>query len=124
MAQAFQLQCAMKGGLGRGMACIAAFMLVVMGIEREEDAFWTLVGLVEDRLPHSCVLQVAPFTACPRRTVLDWRPSHRILLHINGPQREGVHGGQEVKEECRRLCGHAFPPASASLQCFYRQTLR
>lgn len=57
LLEAFQLQCASKGGLGRGMACIAAFMLVVMGIEREEDAFWTLVGLVEDRLPHSCVLQ-------------------------------------------------------------------
>lgn len=60
-AQAFQLLCPSKMGLGRGMACIAAFMLVVVGIEREEDAFWTLVGLVEDRVPHSCVLQVLSF---------------------------------------------------------------
>ena len=70
-AQAFQLQCPSAGGLGRGMACVAGFMLVVMGPEREEDAFWTLVGLVEDRLPHSCVLQVpssaqpVPVRTCP-----------------------------------------------------------
>jgi hypothetical protein len=51
-----------KLGMGRGMACIAAFMLVVMGPEREEDAFWTLVGLVEDRVPHSCVIEV--LTSC------------------------------------------------------------
>lgn len=74
-AQAFQLQCPSAGGLGRGMACVAGFMLVVMGPEREEDAFWTLVGLVEDRLPHSCVLQVpssaqpVPVRTCPSQKV-------------------------------------------------------
>jgi hypothetical protein len=45
-------------GVPRGMACIAAFLLAVLGPAREEDAFWTFVGLLENRVPHSCVLEV------------------------------------------------------------------
>ena len=42
------------------MACIAAFLLAVLGVGREEDAFWTFVGLLENRVPASCVLEVIP----------------------------------------------------------------
>jgi hypothetical protein len=40
------------------MAVVAAFLLVVMGPAREEDAFWTLLALTHDRLPRSCVVEV------------------------------------------------------------------
>lgn len=46
-------------GVPRGMACIAAFLLAVLGPAREEDAFWTFVGLLENRVPRSCVLEVS-----------------------------------------------------------------
>ncbi|CAK0782973.1 hypothetical protein CVIRNUC_006168 [Coccomyxa viridis] len=44
-------------GVPRGMACIAAFLLAVLGPGREEDAFWTFAGLLENRVPASCVLE-------------------------------------------------------------------
>ena len=37
---------------------MAGLLLVVFSPARAEDAFWTLVALVEDRLPASCVLKV------------------------------------------------------------------
>ena len=48
-------------GVPRGMACIAAFLLAVLGPAREEDVFWTFVGLLENRVPRSCVLEVCSF---------------------------------------------------------------
>ncbi|KAK9863392.1 hypothetical protein WJX84_005091 [Apatococcus fuscideae] len=36
---------------------LAAFLLAVVGVQREEDAFWTLVGLVETRLSSLALLQ-------------------------------------------------------------------
>lgn len=56
--QAYQAHAAPKMGLGRGMAAVAAFLLVVMGAGREEDAFWTLLALTHDRVPTSCVVEV------------------------------------------------------------------
>jgi hypothetical protein len=38
----------------RGLNCIAGFLLVVMGTAREEEAFWTLVCLLEDRMFNYC----------------------------------------------------------------------
>ncbi|KAK2077593.1 hypothetical protein QBZ16_004438 [Prototheca wickerhamii] len=35
----------------RPLAAVAAFLLAVMGLEREEGAFWTLAALVRHRLP-------------------------------------------------------------------------
>lgn len=52
-------------GVTRGMACIAAFLLAVLGPSREEDVFWTFVGLLENRVPRSCVLEV-----CSSHTLL------------------------------------------------------
>ena len=37
---------------------LAGFLLSVVGLEKEEDAFWTLVGLVETRLSSLALLQV------------------------------------------------------------------
>ena len=34
------------------------WMVQVMGQQHEEEAFFTMVALVEDRLPQTCVLQV------------------------------------------------------------------
>ena len=42
------------------LLCLAAFLLAVVGLQREEDAFWTLVGLVETRLSSLALLQVRP----------------------------------------------------------------
>ena len=46
---------------------LAAFLLTVVGLEKEEDAFWTLVGLVETRLSSLALLQVKrlPYQCCP-----------------------------------------------------------
>lgn len=56
--QAYQAHAAPKGGLGQGMGAVAAFLLVVMGPTREEDAFWTLLALTHDRVPPTCVAEV------------------------------------------------------------------
>lgn len=39
-----------SGGYSKGLNHIAALTLLVFGREREEDAFWTLCALMEDRL--------------------------------------------------------------------------
>ena len=54
----------------RGMACIVAFLLAVLGPAREEDVFWTFVGLLENRVPRSCVLEVCPCQHGPFENVL------------------------------------------------------
>ena len=56
--QAYVLYSHFDANVPRGMACIAAFLLAVLGPGREEDVFWTLVGLLENRVPRSCVLEV------------------------------------------------------------------
>lgn len=56
--QAYVLYSRSEAGVPRGMACIAAFLLAVLGPSREEDIFWTFVGLLENRVPRSCVLEV------------------------------------------------------------------
>ena len=38
---------------------VAAFLLAVFGLDREEDVFWTLTALLEQRLHPSCVLEVS-----------------------------------------------------------------
>jgi len=43
-----------EGGYFRGLHCIAAFMLIVMGTAKEEEAFWTLACLLEDRVFPYC----------------------------------------------------------------------
>ncbi len=45
-----------SGGYGywRGLHCIAAFVLVVFGLEREEQAFWVTAALVQERLFGYC----------------------------------------------------------------------
>ena len=60
-AQAHLLHSHADAGVPRGMACIAAFLLAVLGQGREEDAFWTFAGLLENRVPASCVLEVRPY---------------------------------------------------------------
>ena len=42
----------------RHLGCLAAFLFAVMGADHEEEAFFTLLALVEDRLPATCTLQV------------------------------------------------------------------
>lgn len=37
---------------------IVAFLLVVMGLSKEEEVFWTLAALFERRLPASSVVEV------------------------------------------------------------------
>lgn len=37
-------------GFSHNITSIAAFVLAVMGFDKEEDVFWTMVGLTEDRL--------------------------------------------------------------------------
>lgn len=45
-------------GYFRGLAHIAGFLLIVMGLENEEHAFWVLTTLLEDKLFSYCPGQV------------------------------------------------------------------
>ncbi len=45
------------------LLCLIAFLLAVVGLEREEDAFWTLVGLVDTRLSSLALFQVGQRSA-------------------------------------------------------------
>ena len=38
---------------------IVAFLLAVLGLDKEEDVFWILTALLERRLPASSVLEVS-----------------------------------------------------------------
>lgn len=62
----------------RPLVCVAAFLLAVMGLEREEQAFWTLAALAKHRLParffdadmsgagvEACVLEGLLAEQCP-----------------------------------------------------------
>ena len=42
---------------------IAAFLLAVLSLAKEEEAFWILTALLERRLPASSVLEVCPSCA-------------------------------------------------------------
>lgn len=41
-------------GYFKGLYCVAAFVLLVMGTAKEEEAFWTLVCLLENRMFNYC----------------------------------------------------------------------
>ena len=43
---------------------IAAYLLAVLGLAKEEEAFWTLTALLERRLPASSVLEVRSLGHC------------------------------------------------------------
>ena len=63
---------------------LAAFLLAVVGLEREEDAFWTLVGLVETRLSSLALLQVRPVPGCCEPHCQDtWGEVHGIYHHCD-----------------------------------------
>ena len=63
--QAYVLYSRSDAGVPRGMACIAAFLLAVLGPSREEDTFWIFAGLLENRVPRSCVLEVSTLALIP-----------------------------------------------------------
>lgn len=44
---------------------VVAFLLVVMGVAKEEEVFWTLTALLERRLPASSVVEVGSCTLSP-----------------------------------------------------------
>ena len=46
----------------RYIGCMAAFLLSILGLKQEEAAWFTLVAVVEDRLPASCFFQVKSLT--------------------------------------------------------------
>jgi len=48
LLMAFELHSGME--MDKGMASIMAFILVVMGLDREEDVFWMFVSLLENKL--------------------------------------------------------------------------
>jgi hypothetical protein len=50
--------CLFPAGYFRGLAHIAGFLLIVMGLDREQEAFWTLAVLLEDKLFPYCGGQV------------------------------------------------------------------
>jgi hypothetical protein len=50
--------CCFAAGYFRGLAHIAGFLLIVMGLEQEQQAFWTLAVLLEDKLFPYCGGQV------------------------------------------------------------------
>ncbi|KAK9845237.1 hypothetical protein WJX81_000734 [Elliptochloris bilobata] len=52
-----------------GLTRIAGLLLVVFSAACAEDAFWTLVALVEDRLPASCVLKATRAGAVEQRVL-------------------------------------------------------
>lgn len=48
----------------RYIGCLAAFLLSIMGHRQEEAAWFTLVALVEDRMPASCFFQAGSHSVC------------------------------------------------------------
>ena len=50
----------------RNMNFVAAFLLAVLGLDREEDVFWILAALLEQCLHPSCVLEVSLYALCSR----------------------------------------------------------
>jgi hypothetical protein len=60
-------------GYFRGLAHIAGFLLIVMGLDQEQQAFWTLAVLLEDKLFPYCGGQVRLGTA-----QLVWREGSRV----------------------------------------------
>lgn len=83
----------LSGAARAGLTRVAGLLLVVFSPARAEDAFWTLVALVEDRLPASCVLKVgSPVmhgVLCLRRLIQglfchQWRLFPAQTLHTQG----------------------------------------
>ena len=48
----------------RNLNFVVAFLLAVLGLEREEDVFWILAALLEQCLHPSCVLEVSLYVLC------------------------------------------------------------
>ena len=108
--QAYCAHVAPAGGLGQGMGCVAAFLLVVMGPAREEDAFWTLLALTQGRVPPTCVAEV-----CAGQSLLAVHgcfPNHHRLASWHYMQQGGAkqrRGRQSCKCCSARLPSHAAP---------------
>lgn len=49
---------------------VVAFLLVVMGVAKEEEVFWTLTALLERRLPASSVVEVGSSPLSPYSATL------------------------------------------------------
>lgn len=71
----------------RHLGCLAAFLFAVMGADHEEEAFYTLLALVEDRLPASCILQVRSSVCLAAADVLC------LMQQSGGPSWQGVTPG-------------------------------
>ena len=48
----------------RNLNYVVAYLLAVLGLDREEDVFWILVALLEQCLHPSCVLEVSLYASC------------------------------------------------------------
>ena len=48
----------------RNLNFVVAFLLAVLGLDREEDVFWILAALLEQCLHPSCVLEVSLLALC------------------------------------------------------------
>ena len=48
----------------RNLNFVVAFLLAVLGLDREEDVFWILTALLEQCLHPSCVLEVSVYALC------------------------------------------------------------
>lgn len=78
------------GGYWRGLHCIAAFVLVVFGLEREEQAFWVTAALVQERL----------FGYCQGQGALGAAVEPRVLEALVTKKLPRVHEHLAVKLEC------------------------
>lgn len=69
----------------RGLAHVCGYVLVVMGLGREEEAFWVVTALLEDKLFPHCGAQVRPRTVCVLSLFVD--------VHVCGRQGRGGASG-------------------------------
>jgi hypothetical protein len=95
-----------EGGYFRGLHCIAAFMLIVMGTAKEEEAFWTLTCLLENRVFNYCNGQVSglpgAFLEVTNASSMDW---HRCLA---GVQNSSSKFGSRVQDALLQPMIHAL----------------
>lgn len=47
-----------EAGYFRGLASIAGYLLIIMGLDKEEEAFWTLTAMMTSRIFPCCNGQV------------------------------------------------------------------
>ena len=111
----------------RNLNFVVAFLLAVLGLEREEDVFWILTALLEQCLHPSCVLEVSLYALSPplRWVVARLRSRDLAALQLwlaNAFKLVDMEGVQlwQGANYCRSaavMCSPFVTPACGHTQC-------